>query len=202
MINNNDGGHIESANADAIHIEEIEGSVTVNNVGSMETIYGHWDGIDIENTESFVAIDNTEGFITGENGQGIDLDDIDGTVTITNVDGMIVGGTDGIRVEDTYNANEEAEVVPASVEANAEVVVEEHEGGGPPAEHEEEPFDPNTYEGDGAYVIVNNIGGTIVGLTDDAIHAEEIDGTVAVFNEGGVIDGADDGIRVKESEGG
>jgi putative surface-exposed virulence protein len=166
------------AGGDGVRVTS-DGTVTINNLGSIGTeydpigdagiaIYGSGYGAAVVDNQSLLSIhaygsgiviegkgsvdiDNDDGLIDAGD-EGISLSLIDGPVEIRNHGGSITGYWDGIDAEEV----------------------------------------------EGTFVVRNSFGGSITGLYGDGIDLYDIDDNVTIYNIFGDIYGGDDGIKVAD----
>ncbi|WP_052699218.1 autotransporter domain-containing protein [Hyphomicrobium sp. 99] len=168
-ITNSSGGSIRGRNGDGIHIEDTDGSVSIDNK-RRGRIEGRDDGIHIEDTEDEVAIDNRYGgSIKGERGNGVDVRNVDDDVRIDNrFGGKITGRDDGVKIRNVDD----------------DVIISNSYGGKIRGERGDG-VNVSHVDGD---VEIENRRGSIKGR-DDGIKISRVDGDVWIDNDDGRIEG-------------
>ncbi|MDP1708379.1 MAG: autotransporter outer membrane beta-barrel domain-containing protein [Gammaproteobacteria bacterium] len=174
-------GFINGFGDEGISVSDVQGGdVTITNDGGEGgggSIYGYWDGIDINNISGNVDIENDYGTITGDYGQGIDISNIGGYVQITNLGGMYYSGGEIV-------GNNGSAIRIAGVDGS--VTIDNGDGG--------EGYSGGLIRGDGAE-------------GEAVIHVSGVAGMTTINNQyGGVIRSNDDlasdvAIRVDGGEG-
>src|SRR5690606_6313617 len=90
---------------DGIVMEDVEGTVDItNDNGAIVGVAGN--GIHLDGVDGAVTVSNLGGIISGGD-EGIDLEDIDDDVIILNngEGSQIIGGDDGIEITDVWSGD-------------------------------------------------------------------------------------------------
>jgi len=212
--------YVISAGGDGIRLDNIDGTITVNN--STGSILGYEDGIDIDDVwTGSVVISNTSGYITGLTKTGVAVTEVDGggsvmvfnnsgsifgadhgvrisdiddggSVTVTNVSGLIVGsGSEGVHVSQVQNGGN--------------VLINNNSGQIWGATDGIEVYGVSaTSLGAGGDVTISNTSGFITGNSTDGIFISQVTGggSVVINNNLGSIIGFEDGIDIETVAGG
>ena len=210
----NDHGRIIGHDGDGVHVDDIDGNVSIKNrFGShwnAARISGSDDGVHISDVAGEVSIDNRfKGKIIGGHGDGVAVRDAEEDVAVANgFGGRIEGGDDGIDVRDARG-----DVTISNVFGG---VVSGRRGDGVRVEDTRDDVAiSNVFGGqirgrdDGVHIedvrddvaIDNSFGGSIVGRTDDGVDIDDAGDDVEINNWfGGKIWGRDNGVQITDSD--